>query len=542
MSLEFVEEVFTEEERAILAPHFTNLDGPVFALVDLPEVVKGALFARYSRSAKSLRRLYLDEFAQGAVDSSEPSRMGAAAAIERAEKLYERVFLEYGDDSVAQLGGVHLACEQASQLLAKALEWGRLAAYLEQSTRYVPYDDRPGGRWRYHVPDEVVHAGPGLAERYRAVLDRAFETYARWLGSMQAFFGELYPQSPGDSDFVYRMTIRAKACDTLRALLPAATRSNVGIFATAQAYEQLLLRMRADQLEEVREYGDLMLSELRKVIPAFLTRVDAPERGGRWSEYLKSTRDETGVVARDLLADVTPAPRPEVILTDFDPDGEIKVVAAALYAATGLPDDQLLDEARKMSVEDRGRVLRAYVGERLNRRHKPGRALERTSYRFDVLCDYGAFRDLQRHRLLTLEWQQLSPGHGYEVPAEIEAGGALGDWTAVMEDSAALYREMRDAGLGQAAQYAVSMGYRIRFYMDMNAREAMHLIELRTTPQGHPVYRRVGQEMHRLIAEQAGHRAIAQAMRFVDPSRVELERLEAERRTEAKRRALAEGT
>ncbi|MGH2557372.1 MAG: FAD-dependent thymidylate synthase, partial [Actinomycetota bacterium] len=183
MSLEFVEEDFTEEERAILAPHFTNLDGPVFALVDLPEVVKGALFARYSRSAKSLRRLYLDEFAQGSADSSGPAQIGAAG-IERAEKLYERVFLEYGDDSVAQLGGVHLACEQASQLLAKVLEWGRLAAYLEQSTRYVPYDDRPGGRWRYHVPNEVVQTGPGLTERYRAALDRAFETYARWLGPM----------------------------------------------------------------------------------------------------------------------------------------------------------------------------------------------------------------------------------------------------------------------------------------------------------------------------------------------------------------------
>jgi len=540
MGLEFVEEVFTEEERAILAPHFTNLDGAVFALVDLPEVVKGALFARYSRSAKSLRRLYLDEFAQGAVDSSEPSRLGAAG-IERAEKLYERVFLEYGDDSVAQLGGVHLACEQASQLLAKALEWGRLAAYLEQSTRYVPYDDRPGGRWRYHVPDEVMQAGPALADRYRAALDRAFETYVRWLGPLQEFFREAYPQVSEDSDFVYKMTIRAKACDTLRALLPAATRSNVGIFATAQAYEQLLLRMRADPLEEIRTYSDLMLFELRKVIPAFLTRVDVSERGGRWSEYLKTTRDETAVMACELLADVTPAPRPEVVLTDFDPDGEIKVVAAALYAATGLPDDQLLDEVRKMSVEDRGRVLRAYVGERLNRRHKPGRALERTSYRFDVLCDYGAFRDLQRHRLLTLEWQPLSPAHGYEVPAEVEAAGLLDDWTAVMGDSAALYREIRDAGLEQAAQYAVSMGYRIRFYMDMNAREAMHLIELRTTPQGHPVYRRVCQEMHRLIAEQAGHRAIAQAMRFVDHSRVELERLEAERRTDAKRRALAEG-
>jgi thymidylate synthase ThyX len=541
MSLEFVEEAFTEAERAILAPHFTNLDGPVFALIDLPEVVKGALFARYSRSPKSLRRLYLDEFAQGA-EAPRGAASAETAGVERAEKLYERVFLEYGDDSVAQLGGVHLACEQASQLLAKVLEWGRLAAYLEQSTRYVPYDDRPGGRWRYHVPDEVIAAGPDLTNRYGAVLDRAFETYARWLGPMQEFFRDLYPQSSEDSDFVYKMTIRAKACDTLRALLPAATRSNVGIFATAQAYEQLLLRMRADPLAEVQQYADLILTELRKVIPAFLTRVDLPERGGRWSEYLRRIRQETTELGTELLAGVTPASREEVTLTDFDPDGEIKVVAAVLYAASDLPDDQLLDEARKMNVEERARVLRGYVGERLNRRHKPGRAFERTSYRFDVLCDYGAFRDLQRHRLLTLEWQPLSPAHGYEVPPEVEAAKALDDWTAVMEGSAGLYERMQEAGLGAAAQYSVPMGYRIRFYMDMNAREAMHLIELRTTPQGHPVYRRVCQEMHRLIADQAGHRAIAQAMQFVDHSKVELERLESERRTDMKRRALNDGT
>jgi thymidylate synthase ThyX len=350
----------------------------------------------------------------------------------------------------------------------------------------------------------------------------------------------LYPQGPEDSDFVYKMTIRAKACDTLRALLPAATRSNVGIFATAQAYEQLLLRMRADPLAEVRHYGDLMLTELRKVIPAFLTRVDLPDRGGQWSEYLQRTREQTATIAGELLAGVDHESRDEVTLTDFDPDGEIKVVAAALYSVSNLPDDQLLDEARKMSVEERSRLLRAYVGERLNRRHRPARAFERTSYRFDVLCDYGAFRDLQRHRLLTLEWQPLSPDYGYEVPPEIEAAGALSDWNGVLEASAALFETMREAGLGPAAQYAVSMAYRIRFYMDMNAREAMHLIELRTTPQGHPVYRRVCQEMHRLIADQAGHRAIAQAMRFADHSRVELERLESERRTEAKRRALAE--
>src|SRR5213596_1164343 len=244
---------FTPDERAVLAPYFTTLDGPVFALVNLPEVVKGALFARYSRSPKSLRRLFLDEFLtpeqrEKAAGHRDDVELGDAGT-ERAEQLYERVFFDYGDDSVAQLGGVHLACEQSSQLLAKVLEWGRLAAYLEQSTRYVPYDDQPGSRWRYVRPPEVEASA--LAGRYVDVLDRAFDTYARWLGPLQQLYREAFPKDPADSDFVYRMTIRAKACDTLRGLLPAATRTNVGIYATAQSYEQLILRMRADPLEEV---------------------------------------------------------------------------------------------------------------------------------------------------------------------------------------------------------------------------------------------------------------------------------------------------
>jgi len=535
MTPNFVAETFTEEERAILAPHFTSLDSPVFALTNLSEVVKGALFARYSRSAKSLRRLFLDEFAKAASPAEVPATR--QIGVERAEELYERVFFEYGDDSVAQLGGVHLAVEQASQLLAKVLERGRLAAYLEQSTRYVPYDDRPGGRWRYHLPRELA-ALPELGRRYASTLDRAFETYSRWLGPMQEFFRGLYPKDAGDTEFVYKMTIRAKACDTLRGLLPAGTRSNVGIFATAQAYEQLLLHMRADPLEEVRDVAGLILVELRKVIPAFLTRVDLPDRGGAWTDYLRKTRAATGEATREVLEGLEPDVRPEVTLSDFDPDGEVKVVAAALYAASDLPDDQLLDSARKMDAEERARVLAAYVGDRRNRRHRPGRALERTSYRFDVICDYGAFRDLQRHRLLTIGWQPLGTALGFELPPEIEPAGALDDWNTVMEQASEMHDAMQAAGLGPAAQYSVPMASKIRFYMDLNAREAMHMIELRTRPPGHPVYRRVCQQMHRLIAEGAGHRAIAEAMRFADHSRVELERLEAERRTEAKRRAV----
>jgi thymidylate synthase ThyX len=528
-----VPEEFTPDERTRLAPYFTNLDAHVFALTNLPETVKGALFARYSRSAKSLRRLFLDEFAEKVdATTTRDHAVTGTAGLERAERLYARVFSDYGDDSVAQLGGAHIACEYVSNVVTKVLEWGRLMAYLEQSTRYVPYTDKLDDRWRYHVPDEIP-PGP-LRDRYLATLDATFETYAKWIGPMQDHFARRYPKSPTDSDAVHRSAIRAKALDTLRGMLPAATQSNVGIFGTGQAFEALLLRMRANPLSEVRACADQMLGELRKVIPAFLTRVDQADRGGRWSDYFAGISDELEDIAADLSA-IEPEPREEVTLTDFDPHGETKVVAAALYAISDLPDDQLLDIARRLSADERLSILRTYVGNRTNRRHRPGRAFERTSYRFDVLTDYGAFRDLQRHRLLTLEWQPLTTRHGFVQPDAIVEAGAGDDWNAVMERSAALHEALTASGLKAVAPYAVSMAYRVRFYMDMNAREAMHVIELRSAPQGHPAYRRVCQRMHTLIAEQAGHRALAASMQFVDHSQVELERLSAERALERRR-------
>jgi thymidylate synthase ThyX len=532
LTLWFATEGFTEDQRLILARHFTNLEGPVFGLVNLPEVVKGALFARYSRTTKSLRRLFLDEFAEDVDEGGEMTSVG----VGRAEKLYDRVFVEYGDDSVAQLGGVHLACEQASQLLAKALEWGRLAAYLEQSTRYMRYDDMPGGRWRATVPPELE--GTGLEHRYGRYLDEVFGLYGEMFEPMYAWYERRFPQDANDSDFVYRSTITAKTCDTLRVCLPAGTRSNVGIYATAQSYEQLLMRLSVHPLTEMREYGALMLEELRKVIPAFLKRVDVEERGVAWARYWRDTREGVEELAAKLSGDPAPEPRDEVTLVDFDPEGEMKVAAAVLYASTDLPDDQLLRLVRDMSADEREELLRASVGERSNRRHKPGRAWERTGYRFDVLCDYGAFRDLQRHRPLTIEWQRLTSEHGHETPSEIDEAGLRDRWDRVMHAGRGMERELRDAGFADVAQYAVPMAFRVRFMMQMTAREAMHLTELRSQPQGHPTYRRVAQAMHRLISEV--HPAIGGAFGYMSYEDVDLERLEAERRTETKRRAIGQ--
>ena len=353
-------ETFTPEETRALAPYFTNTDKPIFALTNLAETVKGALFARYSRSAKSVRRLFLDEFLGQVPDGMSPQT--GAIGLARADKLYARVLSEYGDDSVAQLGGAHVACEGVSNVLTKVLEWGRLMAYLEQSTRYVPYTDRPGGRWKYHVPAEVERSP--LRDAFMRTLDTAFETYARLIPALEAHFRAKYPKSPADSEGVYKSVIRAKALDTLRGLLPAATTSNVGLFGTGQAFEALLLRMFAHPLAEVRDCATQILTEVRQVIPAFLTRIDQPDRGGRWIEYLAGTRRDFAAVAHPLVDDLAAEPRDEVTLTDFDPEGELKVVAAALYSVTALPDDQLLAAARALSQSDRAALLAAYVGRR----------------------------------------------------------------------------------------------------------------------------------------------------------------------------------
>jgi thymidylate synthase ThyX len=343
-----------------------------------------------------------------------------------------------------------------------------------------------------------------------------------------------FPKQAGDSDFVWRQTVKARAYDAVRGMLPAASLSNVGIYGTGQGYEALLLRMRAHPLPEVRRYAQMMLEELRLVIPSFLKRVDRQDRGVAWSAYLEERRTVTAALAAHLLADEEPEPRPAVTLVDWDPDGEDKVLAAILYSSCDLPEDQILARVAKLAPEERFALLDGYVGERGNRRHKPGRAFERVSYRFDVLADYGAFRDLQRHRLLTIEWQPLSPGHGYVMPEAVAEAGAAGLFREAMERSAGLYADLAGPFPAEAA-YAVALAYRVRFTMQMNAREAMHVLELRTTPQGHPAYRAVCQEMWRLIRDQAGHHGIAEAMRFVDTTGDDIGRLEAERRAEKKR-------
>ncbi len=521
------ERLDAESRRALLERFLTDPDGDVFALTGLPEVVKGAVFARYSRSPSGVKDLLIDEFAGDLVDEG---------VAERADALYARIFGDYGDDSVAQLGGAHVALENVSNIATKRIEWGRLAAYLEQSTRYIAYDERVDGRYRYHR-EATIMAGPHAA-RYEEVLDHLFDTYAELLPVVTAWVRDRFPRDEGSSERAWTTATRAKALDLLRGLLPAATTANVGMFASGQAYESLLLRLAADPLAESRDLGERLLRELRKVIPSFVARVDRPDRGHVWRDYLATTREDTrALAARHVIGPLGEAAAP-VTLVDWWPrdpiDAEVALVTAALLPHVVLPEQQLEEQVRTWPAEQRAEVLRAYVGERVNRRHRPGRAFERVTYRFDVLGDYGGFRDLQRHRMCTIEWQRLTTEHGYDTPPELEEAGVADAWHRALGRAEELHRDLvRDHP--EEAQYAVPFAFRIRYSIQINARAAMQMLELRSTPQGHPQYRTIVQGMHRAIAEVAGHVAVADAMVHVDHGVGDLERLASEQALDRRR-------
>lgn len=521
-------ESFTPAERQLLEPHFTNVDRPVFALTNLPETVKGALFARYSRYPGTLRQLYLEEFAS---EMPEGSRPFDGKEGERAADLYERIFVGYGDDSIAQVGGAHIACEWVSNILTKVLQRGRLAAYLEQSTRYIAYDQEiPGGGYRFYR-DEAL--GP----QFESAMNEIFTIYSEALARTEAWAAEQWPRSDGEPEGPWRRSIKAKALDLLRGLLPAATLSHVGIFASGQAYEQLLFRLMSSPLPEARQVGGMILDELNKVMPSFVSRVSRPDRGGEWISFLEDRRsvtedwvDRLGLGRRENNSNGPTVELLQVHGTEED------LLAGCLFEGADVSETEIRTRLEAMSSEERADLMGAMVGERKNRRHRPGRGFESVSYRFEIVSDYGAFRDLQRHRMLTCQWQTLSPDLGAGIPGEVREAGVGDEYERALEISRNEYERLRSVGHSELAPYALCLGYRIRYVLDLNAREAMQLIELRSGQEGHPTYRAVAHAMHDSI--ESVHPAVANAMVHIDTStEPRLERMLSEIRTHKKKLA-----
>ena len=542
---------FTESEQATLAPFVTNLDRPIFGLRNLPEVVKGALFSRYSRSDKSLRRILLDEFIH-APESGFARIVGAAndngvdqmVATQQAEAFYERVLIGYGDDSVAELGGAHVACENVSNIVAKALEDSRLGIDpLEKSTRYVAFNRQVAGRYRYYREPEIMRSAH--AARYQTTLDNLFATYSSLIAPTLAWVQANTPRNAKTSERAYTSATRAKAFDLLRGLLPMATLTNVGMFGNGRAYEYLLTKLYASAHTEVREVGAALQTELDLLIPSFVKRAKT-ERGAQYSRYLATMRGagkqwgagigsresgignrESAINPRSLTSDLQ-----NVTLVEFDPQAEINTVAAILYPHTDVTLAEVREHAAQLPSAERLAIVRAYVGERGSRFQRPGRAFEEAYYTFDLLADIGAYRDLHRHRILTQERQRYTVVHGYATPPELVDAGLAERYNAALDEAAAAFTAI-SAPLPDAAQYLVPFAFRIRWRIKLNLREAFHLIELRAAPQGHPTYRAIAQEMYRQI--QAVHPTLAEGMCFVDMHDYALERLAAEQRLDAKR-------
>jgi len=519
---------FTGAESAVLARYFTNLDRPVFALRNLPEVVKGALFSRYSRTEKSLRRVLLEEFINEPDSGFEaltgnPADSDDMVAVRKAEEFYERVLVGYGDDSVAELAGAHVAVERTSTLAAKALEDSRIGiSPLEKSTRYVRFD-RPGpdGRCLFYRGPELAHPD------YEPAADALFGVYSSLVEPVTEAIRARFPIEAGETDRAWKSATRAKSLDLLRGLLPAGALTNLGLFGNGRAFEYLITKLAAHELPECRRLASDLHTELALVIPAFVKRALDERYGGPSAERMARIREAMAGLAE--RRSVEPVGGPSVKLIESDPEAERKVVAAALFPHSDLSFEEL--------GGDPARVLEALLGDRANRRQRVSRALEHATYTFEIVANFGAYRDLHRHRMLTQDRQLLGTALGYDLPPGLEDLGMAGRFRAAIEAAAAVHpRLVREAG-PELAQYIVPLAFRVRWYFRANLREVIHLCELRTTPQGHPDYRWVAQEMFRRVAEV--HPRLAGYARFVDlgPGD-ELERRRSERRIDEKLSAM----
>ena len=519
---------FTGAESKVLARYFTNLDRPVFALRNLPEVVKGALFSRYSRTEKSLRRVLLEEFINEP-DSGFEALTGNSTdsddmvAVRRAEEFYERVLVGYGDDSVAELAGAHVAVERTSTLAAKALEDSRIGiSPLEKSTRYVRFDRTgPDGRYLFYRGPELTHPD------YEPAADALFGVYSSLVEPVTAAIRARFPIESGETDRAWKSATRAKALDLLRGLLPAGALTNLGLFGNGRAFEYLITKLAAHELPECQRLATDLHRELALVIPAFVKRALDERYGGPSAERMVGLRRKAAAIARRGSAESFSGP--SVRLIEFDPDAERKVVAASLFPHSDLSFAE--------QTGDPAQVLEAMLGDRANRRQRAPRALEHAQYTFEIVANFGAYRDLHRHRMLTQDRQLVGTSLGYDLPPGLEDLGLAGRFRAAVEAAAAVYPRLeRDAGPA-LAQYIVPLAFRVRWYFRANLREVYHLCELRTTPQGHPDYRWVAQEMFRRVAEV--HPRLAGYARFVDlgPGD-ELERRRSERRIDEKLGAL----
>jgi thymidylate synthase ThyX len=534
---------FSNSENEILLKHFSNVDDSVFAIISPRQVDRGALMSRYSRTDKSMRRIFLDEFSQNE---------------NRGEEFYNKVLLEYGDDSVAELGEAQIAIEGLSNIAVKKIEDRRIGlSYLEKSSRYVAWDKKVNGEFKFYREPAIIDSK--YADMYLESCNLDFEVYSKNIQPTIDFMKEREPiekqkfrDSKGadvpysklssedetkSATRIYNATIRAKALDILRGILPASTLTNVGITGNGRAFEYLLTILYSSNLKEENILAEKIQRELNTTIRSFVRRAD-DVHGKALQKYLSDIKAKSLALGKKYLK-AKKSTNHLADLVDYEQEkkAEEKIISAILYEqADGVSYREIVSQVKKIKSSERKKIIKTLAGLRQNRRQRPPRAFEMTEYTFDFLTNFGMFRDFHRHRVLTLERQFLSANRGYFMPDEIKQLGIKKDFDDCMYKAKEVC-DMMKTKMPEQSQYVVNFAYNYPYFMKLNLREATHLIELRTVPQGHQDYRKAAQEMFKAIKKV--HPNLSSIIKFADMKSYSLERLEAEKRIEEKRKRLS---
>lgn len=532
-------EEFSEAQKELLSRYVTTASGNVFALRNLPEVIKGALFSRYSRSALGLRSLLLKEFIQNEETAFEaivkPKTQFAAEeaedqmiAIQKAQNFYDRILDGYGDDSIAELGGAHLAIESISMLAAKHVEDCRIGGSpLEKSTRYIYFDQKVNGEYLFYR--EPVLMASAYRTLYINTCNSLFETYSALIPQLTAVFEEKYPRDPETSKAAYTAALRAKVLDCLRGLLPVSTLTNMGMFGNGRFFEQLIHKLHCGSLSELQDIAEKTHKELSKVIPSFIARSDRDHRHHKgYEDYFESMQAEIKLLANEhqpRLGKKEPVEGSGVKLVYADSDAPQRVAAALLSSRSNRSLQEWQAYARTLNDEELNKIFESVTAQRQNRRHKSPRALEHATFTFEIVADFGIYRDLQRHRMLTQERQLLTTEYGYWIPHEIIGTSMEGPYVEAMERGRAAFEQIAP-DFPEEAQYVVPMAYNIRWYFHVNLRALQWLCELRSAPAGHSTYRFVAQEMAKQVSEKFP--TLERFLKFVDYDGYNLGRMDQE--------------
>ncbi len=534
---------FSIKEKKILSDHFSNIDGDVFAIITPRQVDRGALMSRYSRTNKSMRRIFLDEFLKNK---------------NRGEEFYNRVLIEYGDDSVAELGEAQIAIEGLSNIAVKKIEDRRIGlSYLEKSSRYVAWDKKEKGKYRFYRDPEIMKSR--FADMYEETCNFSFDVYSKNIDPMINYVREKYPiekysfkdstdgkerslsklKNEGDvksANMIYKGSTKAKALDILRGLLPASTLTNVGITGNGRAFEYLLTVLGSSELREERDLASKIKKELDTTIKSFVGRAD-DKYGKAFQKYLRDIKNKSkSISVKELKSKPITGSMTKIVDYESEKTSMDKIITSLLYEQSpSISYQNILDQVKKFSKEKKIKIIDEFVKLRTNRRHRPSRAFENVYYTFDLCNNFGMFRDFHRHRVLTLERQLLTTDHGYDIPNEIKILGIEKDFKNCMNKTKETFEKIRKK-YPEQGQYIVNFAYNYPYFMKFNLREACHLIELRTVPQGHADYRRVAQHMFKQINKI--HPNLSRIMKFVDLKEYDLERFESEKRTEEKRKNL----